>query len=88
MYRVYIAFAILLASVAIGGHSLGEQLSSEAIAAFIRGVAKLNEHKKEIFNADTLPALKPILDVEITSNSTGSVSVRIRTAFDTGQVKF
>jgi hypothetical protein len=72
-------------------------VSSDAIAAFIRGVAKLNVHKKEIFNADTLPALKPILDVQITSNATpgelklsttGWVNVRIRNAFDTGQVKY
>lgn len=96
MKRYYIAFAILLAFVAFGERASSEPLSPDAKAAFLSGVARLEKQKKEIFNTDTMPALNPILDVQITYKvtpgdtkraSTGWVSVRTRTTKDSGHVK-
>ena len=92
----HVAFAVLLALFTLTDHVCGAPLSSEAKASFRRGVARLDEHKKEIFNADTLPALNPIRDVQITSNikdgdathpSIGYVCVRIRVSKDSGHLK-
>ena len=96
MKRFYIVFAILLVSIALGDHASGEPLSPDAKAAFLRGVTRLEMRKNEIFNTDTMPALNPILDVQITSKvtpgdaksaSSGWVSVRTRTTKDSGHVK-
>jgi len=64
--------------------------------SFLNGLARLQEQKSAIFNEKTLPALKPIKDVLITSefknaDSThaleGVVRVRIRVTKDSGHVK-
>jgi len=64
--------------------------------SFLNGLARLKERKNAIFNEETLPALKPIKDVQITSelknaDSThpleGVVRVRIRVTKDSGHVK-
>ena len=70
--------------------ALGDSLSPEDKASFAAGVARLNKQKVEIFNQESLPALKPVRDVKITSdfrNSKGYVSVRIRTTKDSGHLK-
>lgn len=96
MKPYYIAFAILLAFIALGECASSEPLSPDAKAAFLRGVARLEKQKEEIFNTATMPALNPILDVQITSKiapgdpkraSTGWVSVRTRSTKDSGHVK-
>jgi len=69
---------------------------ANAKKSFLNGLARLKERKNEIFNEETLPALKPIKDIQITSelkkaDSThpleAVVRVRIRVSKDSGHVK-
>jgi len=90
-------FAILLSICTLMNQALGkDEPTDSAKKSFLIGLARLKERKIKIFNEETLPALKPIKDVQITSEFKKAdsahplevvVRVRIRVTKDSGHVK-
>ncbi len=88
---------ILFAMCALLIHANGkDEPPEDAKKSFLDGMARLNEEKSAFFNEQTLPGLKPIKDILITSNFErsfatreleGVVRVRIRVSNDSGHVK-
>ena len=73
-----------------------EEPPNSAKISFLKGVSQLKEQTGAIFNEQTLPALKPIKDILITSEFKraygtneleGVVRVRIRVTKDSGHMK-
>lgn len=97
MKRFPFIFAIVCSVCTLMNQALGrDKLADNGKESFLNGLARLKERRKEIFNEETLPALKPIKDVQITSELKkavltnpleGVVRVRIRVTKDSGHVK-
>lgn len=92
-----LTFAIFLSICTLINQAFGkDELPDNPKKSFLNGLARLKERKNAIFNEETLPALKPIKDVQITSEFNqadsrhpleGVVRVRIRVTKDSGHVK-
>lgn len=97
MIRFATAFAILLSLCTLMTQAIGQdEPQGDAKKSFLNGVARLKERQTAVFNEETLPALKPIKDVQITSEFLkvaatqplkGVVRVRIRVTAESGHVK-
>ena len=97
MKRFTITFVIVLSICTLLNQALAKDESPDkAKKSFLIGLARLKERKNKIFNEETLPALKPIKDVQITSEFKNAdsaqpleavVRVRIRVTKDSGHVK-
>jgi len=97
MKLITTAFATLLLICALIIQASGkEEPPDNAKKSFLNGISQLKEQTDTIFNEKTLPALKPIKDVLITSEFKraygtneleGVVRVRIRVTKDSGHMK-